>query len=117
MIYQNKALDTPGHFGWPQSTEAKFEESMSTDNYLAVDESSSQPVERASKFTSRWAIPRVEPLEQPKRSRKRRQINNIVLLFIIYVFKQAKNSMVSRRLRVKYRSMAAQRVSKRKRKS
>jgi hypothetical protein len=80
---------------------------MSTSNYLAVDESSSQPVERASKFTSRWAIPRVEPLEQPKPKKQRRQINNIVLLFIIYVFKQAKRSMVSRRLRVKYRSMAA----------
>lgn len=78
---------------------------MSTSNYLAVEESSSLPVERASKFTSRWAIPRAESLEQPKRSRKRRQINNIVLLFIIYVFKQAKRSMVSRRLRVKYRSM------------
>ncbi len=80
---------------------------MSTSNYLAVEESSSLPVERASKFTSQWAIPRVEPLEQPKPKKKRRQINNIVLLFIIYVFKQAKKSMVSRRLRVKYRSMAA----------
>ena len=85
---------------------------MSTSNYLAVEESSSLPVERASKFTSRWAIPRAESLEQPKRSRKRRQINNIVLLFIIYVFKQAKRSMVSRRLRVKYRSMAARNRSK-----
>jgi hypothetical protein len=85
---------------------------MSTSNYLAVEESSSLPVERASKFTSRWAIPRAESLEQPKRSRKRRQINNIVLLFVIYVFKQAKRSMVSRRLRVKYRSMAARNRSK-----
>ena len=85
---------------------------MSTSNYLGVDESSSHPGERASKFTSRWAIPRVEPLEQPKPKKKRRQINNIVLLFIIYVFKQAKKSMVSRRLRVKYRSMAARNRSK-----
>jgi hypothetical protein len=80
---------------------------MSTSNYLGVNETSSLPVERTAKFTSRWAIPRVEPLEQPKPTKKRRQINNIVLLFIIYVFKQAKRSMVSRRLRVKYRSMAA----------
>ena len=85
---------------------------MSTSNYLAVEESSSLPVERASKFTSRWAIPRVEPLEQPKPTKRRRQINNIVLLFIIYVFKQAKRSMVSRRLGVKYRSMAARNRSK-----
>jgi hypothetical protein len=90
----------------------KLEESMSTSNYLAVEDSSSLPVERASKFTSRWAIPRVEPLEQPKPKKNRRQINNIVLLFIIYVFKQAKRSMVSRRLRVKYRSMAARNRSK-----
>jgi hypothetical protein len=74
---------------------------------LGVNESSSLPVEKTAKFTSRWAIPRVEPLEKPKPIKKRRQINNIVLLFIIYVFKQAKRSMVSRRLRVKYRSMAA----------
>jgi hypothetical protein len=80
---------------------------MTTSNYLGVDDSSSLPVERTAKFTSRWAIPRVEPLEQPKPTKKRRQINNIVLLFIIYVFKQAKKSMVSRKLRVKYRSMAA----------
>jgi hypothetical protein len=80
---------------------------MSTSNYLGVNETSSLPVERTAKFTSRWAIPRVEPLEQPKPTKKRSQINNIVLLFIIYVFKQAKRSMVSRRLRVKYRSMAA----------
>jgi hypothetical protein len=85
---------------------------MSTSNYLAVEESSSLPVERASKFTSRWAIPRAESLEQPKPTKKRRQMNNIVLLFIIYVFKQAKKSMVSRRLRVKYRSMAARNRSK-----
>jgi hypothetical protein len=80
---------------------------MSSNNYLGVNESSSLPVERTAKFTSRWAIPRVEPEQTAKRPRKRRQINNIVLLFIIYVFKQAKRSMVSRRLRVKYRSMAA----------
>jgi hypothetical protein len=85
---------------------------MSTSNYLAVEESSSLPVERTAIFTSRWAIPRVEPLEQPKPTKKRRQINNIVLLFIIYVFKQAKKSMVSRKLRVKYRSMAARNRSK-----
>jgi hypothetical protein len=106
MIYQNKALDTPGHTRWPKSTEAKLEESMSTSNYLGVDDSSSHPVERASKFTSRWAIPRVEPLEQPKPTKKRSQINNIVLLFIIYVFKEIKKSMFTRRLKVKYRAMA-----------
>jgi hypothetical protein len=107
MIYQNKALDTPGHSRGSRSTEAKLEGSMSSNNYSGVNESSSLPVEKTAKFTSRWAIPRVEPLEQPKPTKKRRQINNIVLLFIIYVFKQAKRSMVSRRLRVKYRSMAA----------
>jgi hypothetical protein len=106
MIYQNKALDTPGHTRWPKSTEAKLEESMSASNYLGVDDSSSHPVERASKFTSRWAIPRVEPLEQPKPTKKRSQINNIVLLFIIYVFKEIKKSMFTRRLKVKYRAMA-----------
>jgi hypothetical protein len=106
MIYQNKALDTPGHTRWPKSTEAKLEESMTTSNYFGVDDTSSLPVERTAKFTSRWAIPRVEPLEQPKPTKKRRQINNIVLLFIIYVFKEIKKSMFTRRLKVKYRAMA-----------
>lgn len=77
---------------------------MSTRNYLGVNESSSHPVERTSKFTSQWAIPRVEPLEQPKPTKKRRQIKNIVLLFIIYVFKQAKRSMVVKRLKVNYQA-------------
>jgi hypothetical protein len=85
---------------------------MSADNYLGVNESSRRPIERTSKFTSQWAIPRVEPIEQPKPTKKRRQINNIFLLFIIYVFKQSRKSMVSRRLRVKYRSMAARNRSK-----
>jgi hypothetical protein len=107
MIYQNIALDTPGHSRWSQSTEAKLEESMSTSNYLGVDDSSSLPVERTAKFTSRWAIPRVEPEQTPKRPRKKRQINNIVLLFIIYVFKELKKSMFTRRLKVKYRTMAS----------
>jgi len=107
MIYQNIALDTPGHSRWSQSTEAKLEESMSTSNYLGVDDSSSLPVERTAKFTSRWAIPRVEPEQTPKRPRKKRQINNIVLLFIIYVFKEFKKSMFTRRLKVKYRTMAS----------
>jgi hypothetical protein len=85
---------------------------MSTDNYLGVNGSQMRPIERTAKFTSQWAIPRVEPLEQPNPTKKRRQINNIVLLFIIYVFKQAKKSMFSRRLKVKYRSMAARNRSK-----
>ena len=116
MIYQNKALDTPGHTRWPKSTEAKLEESMTTSNYLGVDDSSSLPVERTAKFTSRWAIPRVEPEQTAKRPRKRRQFKNLFLLFIIYVFNEFKKSMVSSRLRVKYRSMAAKRGSNRKRK-
>jgi hypothetical protein len=89
---------------------------MSQNHYLGVDEASSYPIEKTAKFTSRWAIPRVAPEPTPKRPRKKRQINNIVLLFIIYVFKEFKKSMVSSRLRVKYRSMAAQRGSNRKRK-
>jgi hypothetical protein len=80
---------------------------MSGNHYLGVNEASRYPSEKTDKFTSRWAIPRVEPEQKPKRARKRRQINNIVLLFIIYVFKQIKKSMFTRRLKVKYRSMAS----------
>jgi hypothetical protein len=77
---------------------------MGQSHYSGVNETSSYPVERTAKFTSRWAIPRVEPIEQPKPSKKRRQINNIVLLFIIYVFKQAKKSMFVQRLKVNYQT-------------
>jgi hypothetical protein len=80
---------------------------MGTNNYLGVNESSMRPIEKTSKFTSQWAIPMVEPQDQPQPKRRRRQFNNIVLLFIIYVFKQARRNMFSRRLKVKYRSMTA----------
>jgi hypothetical protein len=80
---------------------------MSGSRYLGVTEASTYPVDNTSKFTSRWAIPRVEPEQIPKRTRKRRQINNIVLLFIIYVSKEIKKGMFTRRLKVKYRSMAS----------
>jgi hypothetical protein len=106
MIYQNTALDTPGHNRWSQSTEAKLEGNMSSKNYSGVSESSSLPVEKTAKFTSRWAIPRVEPAQMPTPTRKKRQIKNIVVLFIIYVFKQIKKSMFTKRLKVKYRAMA-----------
>ena len=79
---------------------------MSSNNYLGVNESSSPPVEKSAKFTSRWAIPRVEPEQIPTPTRKRRQFSNIVVLFIIYVFKQIKKSMFTRRLKVKVRAMA-----------
>jgi hypothetical protein len=106
MIYQNKAFDTPGHPRWSHSTEAKLEGSMSSNNYLGVNQSSSLPVERTAKFTSRWAIPRVEPEQTTEQPRRRRQFKNLFLLFIIYVFKQIKKSMVTRRIKVKYRSLA-----------
>jgi hypothetical protein len=80
---------------------------MIQNHYLGVNEASRYPVERTSKFTSQWAIPRVEPEQPKKRTRNKRQINSIVLLFIIYVFKQIKKSMFTKRLKVKYRTMTA----------
>jgi hypothetical protein len=106
MIHQNRVLDTLGRWGWPESTEVKLKGKMSTDDYSAVDEASAPPRERSAKFTSRWAIPRVEPQEKPAPTKRRRQINNIVLLFIIHVFRQTKKSLFLRRLRVKYRATA-----------
>jgi len=92
---------------WSQSRKSKLEGKMSGNHYLGVNGASRYPVERTAKYTSQWAIPRVEPEQLPKPTRKKRQINNIVLLFIIYVFKQIKKSMFPRRLKVKYRSMAS----------
>ena len=102
MIYQNTALDTPGHSKWSQSTEAKLVGKMSSNNYSGVNESSSLPVEKTAKFTSRWAIPRVEPEQTAKRPSKKRQFKNLFLLFFIYVFKEIKKSMLLRKLKVKY---------------
>lgn len=79
---------------------------MSTNDYLGINEASTHPRERSAKFTSRWAIPRVEPQEKRVRTRTRRDVNNIVVLFIIYLFKQSKQKMFLRRLKVKYRAMA-----------
>jgi hypothetical protein len=90
-----------------QLRESKLERKMSQNHYLGVNEASGYPIEKTAKFTSRWAIPRVEPEQTPKQSRKRRQINNMVLLFIIYVFKEIKKSMFTRRLKVKYRTFTA----------
>lgn len=66
---------------------------MSTNRYLGVIESSMGPEENSRRFTSQWAIPRVEPQEQPRPRKKKRQINNLFLLFVIYVFKQIKKLM------------------------
>jgi hypothetical protein len=51
------------------------------------------PEENPRRFTSQWAIPRVDPQEQPRPRKKKRQINNLFLLFVIYVFKQIKKLM------------------------
>jgi hypothetical protein len=63
---------------------------MSTNRYLGGSAAATRPDEQAGKFTSRWAIPRVEPQAESNPKRKKWQINNIVLLFVIYVFKHAK---------------------------
>jgi hypothetical protein len=48
-------------------------------------------------FTSLWAIPRVDPQEQPKPAEKRMQVNNLALLFVIYVFKKIKKPFLRRK--------------------
>ena len=63
---------------------------MSTNRYLGVIESSMGPEENPRRFTSQWAIPRVEPQDQLKPRKKKRQINNLAILFVIYVFKRIK---------------------------
>ena len=73
-----------------ESRESREQGKMSTNRYLGASASSTRPEEQPGRFTSRWAIPRVEPQVESKPKKKRRQINNIFLLFIIFVFKQAK---------------------------
>jgi hypothetical protein len=48
------------------------------------------PEENPRRFTSQWAIPRVEPQDQLKPRKKKRQMNNLAILFVIYVFKRIK---------------------------
>jgi len=66
---------------------------VSTNRYLGVNEYSTLPVEPVGKYSSRWAIPRVDPQEKIQSTKKRRQINNLAILFVIYVFKQAKKAL------------------------
>jgi hypothetical protein len=73
-----------------ESRKSREQGKMSTNRYLVVSASATRPDEQPGKFTSRWAIPRVEPLVESKPKKKKRQINNIVLLFVIHVFKQLK---------------------------
>ena len=63
---------------------------MSTNRYLGYIESSMVPEQNPRRFTSQWAIPRVDPQEQPIPTKKKRQFNNLAVLFVIYVFKQIK---------------------------
>ena len=78
-----------------ESRKSREQGKMSTNRYLVVSASATRPDEQPGKFTSRWAIPRVEPQVESKPKKKKRQINNIVLLFIIFVFKQAKKLVSS----------------------
>jgi hypothetical protein len=63
---------------------------MEPTGFLQVVDSDQSAPQAARKFTSRWAIPRVDDQETPKPRKKRIQVNNIVLLFLIYVFRQTK---------------------------
>jgi hypothetical protein len=73
-----------------ESMNLREQETMSTNRYLDVSASGTRLDDQPGKFTSRWAIPRVEPQVESRPKKKKRQINNIVLLFVIHVFKQLK---------------------------
>jgi hypothetical protein len=73
-----------------ESREWREQGKMSTNRYLGGNAAATRPEEQPGKFTSRWAIPRVEPQVESKPKRKKWQVNNLVLLFIIYVFKQSR---------------------------
>jgi len=75
---------------------------MSTNRYLGVNGAPARPIEKSARFTSQWAIPQPDPQEQPIPKRKRRQFNNIVVLFIIYVFKQTNKNLFQNRPKGKY---------------
>ncbi len=60
---------------------------MDASRYLGVLAHDKSRLEQQEKFISLWAVPRVDPQKETKQ-KKRRQLNNIVLLFFIYVFKQ-----------------------------
>jgi hypothetical protein len=76
-----------------ESRDLREQGRMSTNRYLGVNQSPMGPEENPRRFTSQWAIPRVEPQVESKPKKKERQIKNIVLLFIIFVFKQTKKNL------------------------
>jgi len=73
-----------------ESMNWREQETMSTNRYLEVSASVTRLDEQPGKFTSRWAIPRVEAQVESRPKKKKRQINNIFFLFIIFVFKQTR---------------------------
>ena len=77
---------------------------MRTNRYLEGRPTATSPVEHPGKFTSRWAIPRVEPQAESKPKKNKRQIKNIVLLFIIYVFRQTKKNLFQNKPKREYKA-------------
>lgn len=53
-----------------------------------------------------WAIPRVDNREEPQPAKKKRQVNNLALLFIIYVFKKvnkAKRARFAKKIKTQHK--------------
>jgi hypothetical protein len=75
---------------------------MGRNDYLGVNEASTRPGEKPSKFASQWAISRVETQAKPESTKKRRQIKNLALLFIIYAFRETKKILVQKRPKGNY---------------
>ncbi len=63
---------------------------MDASRYLGVLAHDKSRLEQPEKFISLWAVPRVDPEKETKPKKKRRQVENIFLLFLIYIFKQTK---------------------------
>jgi hypothetical protein len=101
QIWHNLKKLRAKDFTWPhfdfsiegakkKSRDCRGQGRMSTNRFLDVWASGTRLDDQPGKFTSRWAIPRVEPQIESRSKKKKRQINNLVLLFVIHVFKQLK---------------------------
>lgn len=60
---------------------------------------STRHYEMSGRFRPWWSIPRVDTEEKPETTKRKRQINNLALLFIIYVFKKAKKAWSAKKMK------------------
>jgi hypothetical protein len=65
---------------------------MVTNSDLGRNDYATSRYDLSGTYRPWWALPRVDNQEQPQETKKKKQVNSLALLFIIYVFKKVKKA-------------------------